>query len=59
MAIPEERVPKVEWQGSFAGLPVYTDESLPKGTIQFRDQNHNIIGTITGVCQVRIGADRS
>lgn len=59
MAGPEKKTPKVEWEASFQGIPIYTDESLPKGTIQFRDANHNVIGTITGIGQIRIGAERS
>lgn len=51
--------PKVEWQASYNGISIYTDESLPKGTIQFRDANHNVVGTITGISQIRVGTERS
>jgi hypothetical protein len=59
MVVPEEKTPKVEWEASLQGIPIYTDESLPKGVIQFRDVNHNVVGTITGIGQIRIGAARS
>ena len=55
---PTEKTTKVEWMASFQGIPIYTDASLPKGTIQFRDANHNVIGTITGIGQIRIGGDQ-
>jgi len=54
-----EREPKVEWQGSYCGIPVWTDESLPKGTIEFRDGKGRVIGTIHDVEHVRIGARRT
>lgn len=46
---------KVEWEASFNGISIYTDTSLAKGTIQFRNENHEVIGTITNIRQLRIG----
>lgn len=51
--------PKVEWQASYQGISIYTDASLPVGTIQFRNANHVVVGTITGITQVRIGTERT
>ena len=51
--------PKVELQASFHGIPIYTDESLPKGMVEFRDGKGRVIGTINDVEQLRVGAQPS
>ena len=52
---PPPRKATVEWEASYNGISIYTDTSLPKSTIQFRNGNHEVVGTISGVGQVRIG----
>lgn len=57
MAMPEKLKPKVEWRVSCQNVSIYIDESLPKGTIELRDDKGNILGRIPGVTQLRIGAE--
>lgn len=59
MAEPQPKEKKPEWQASFHGVPIYTDPRIPKGMVEFYDDEGTLIGTIWTIAKIHIGTDRS
>ena len=57
MAYIEPKQPEVKWHATYMGIPIWTDESLPRGTVEFRDGKGNVLGRIEGIEHMRIGAE--
>jgi hypothetical protein len=52
---PLEATP--EWRATIQNIPIYANQGVPRGMVVFRNVRGEIMGIMTDVAEIQIGAD--